>query len=241
MANCTLRIKPEVYLQGYPNGPLAELATAIVEEKVRRYRREFDDALKPALVAFQVLVEQLGKDLHNGCEDGHITLHGVFREWLNRCLPDMDLPLVSLAFKEFRGRELLLRREIVRRYGLRLDDYRALGPLRNIPVHPWFWKLKEDPLDYLSKRGYRKRPEPQNVHLTRAALAPEAAMWQELQQVEHALRFVELSDMDSGAVNTVYRLAMEQTDLRIVIVRYNNCQSIENFKHIIEWLESSAI
>jgi hypothetical protein len=240
MANWTLGVKPEFYLDRHPNGPHAELARAIVDEKIGEYRREFDEALKPALVAFQVLVEQLGKALHPG-EDDHLTLHGVFREWLNSCLPRMDLPLLRWAFKEFRGRELLLRRQVVRQYGLRLDDYGALGPPRNIPVHPWFWKLKEDPLSYLRRWGDRKRPEPQNVHLAREALAPfEAAMWQELQQVEHALR-VDLSHMDSGPVNAVYRLAMEQAFPRIVYVRYNDCQSLENFQHMREWLESLTI
>jgi hypothetical protein len=96
-------------------------------------------------------------------------------------------------------------------------------------------------LDYLQTRGYRKKPEPQNVHLARAALAPfEAAMWQELQQVERALR-AELSDLNAGAADNIYPVAMEQAELRIVYGRYKGYHSFEHVRHLADWLESLAL
>jgi hypothetical protein len=104
-----------------------------------------------------------------------------------------------------------------------------------MPVRPWFWKLKEDPLQYLWKRGYDDGANSQNVHLARAAIAPfEVAIWAELQQVEPALH-TELTHPDSGVITVVYRLAMEQAQLG-VIVRYNSRQLTEHHKKGREWL-----
>jgi hypothetical protein len=108
-----------------------------------------------------------------------------------------------------------------------LQGYGALGHSRAIPVRPWLWKLKEDPLQYLWKRGYDDGANSQNVHLARAAIASfEAAIWTELQQVERAL-YTELTHLDARVINVVYRLAMEQAQLGIIVLRYNSRQLIE--------------
>jgi hypothetical protein len=236
----TLRVKPDTYLASYPNGPHAPLARTIIAEWVEAYRQQFDDALTPALAAFHVLVEQLGEALHED-EEMYATLHQVCREWLRRCLPHMNNAILSVAFEKFEQREASVCRQVVRRYSMRLSGYGALGPPRNIPTHPQFWRLKEDPKRYLRSRWEGGNGNAQNLHLARAALAPfEAAMWKELRQVERALSTA-LMDLDSGVAHTVYQHAVRKAQWVIADVRYNDRQSQEHYWKVKDWLDNLAL
>jgi hypothetical protein len=79
-----LKMSPARYLLDRRRGTHADLAQRLVKTDLDKIRRRRLTLLRLSLIAFNVLSEQLGKDIKEGT-----TLEAVVKEWIRECIANV--------------------------------------------------------------------------------------------------------------------------------------------------------
>ena len=112
-----------------------------------------------------------------------------------------------------------------------------LGAPQAIEVYPAFWKLTTAPARYLERLGGTKA----HAEEARAALKPfEDVIWQELRQVEAALRTAMRSEDTSRDADAIFALAVTRAHHAIGHGRYGDNRSLENLGEVTFWIAHLA-
>jgi hypothetical protein len=183
----------------------------------------------------RVLAEHFGSSLHDDLKQPHEqrTLDSA----LEHLFAEVELWGEAEGWCENRPRQDHLRRRLVAELGIRLQGHGTLGPPREAPLRPDFWRLKITPREYL----WRVHRSYQNELLARAAILPfESAIEEELMAVARALQSA-LTGEDPGAADTIFRAALRVARWRVVYVRYGENQSREHYRRVEEWLGATAV
>jgi len=235
------KISPVDYIRRYPNGPMNQLARKIINRHRKRFNKYLDEYFDCANLVIRDLIIWLGKDL---LSPDLPTLHHVVKDLLRQfhCSPvqgGADMYIVVSG--DIRRKELLLRREIVKDFGVSLKVFGRLGERKKIPVSPDFWKLKLTPRAYLVKYGFDERGYNQNAFLAKAALAPfDSVIMDELKRVEKSISNKKKTFSNTIHANTIMPIAMELAVDAVMENRYDGNCSEENRDELKELIKQGS-
>jgi len=239
-----LKLSPARYLLDHRVGTRAGLARWLVANDLKGIHRRRITLLKLSLIAFNTLCEQLGKDALQATRWD--TRESVVKEWINGCtakvvsrLPEDDLSLWLMCGKEFdtTKEEKKTAESILRTYAKKGRGYGRLGAPKVLEVYPSFWTHKRVPARYLEMLGGTKKV----AEKARAALKPfEDAIWQELKQVEAALRKAMSTEDTSRDADDILALAVSRAYDSISRIRYDNNRSPEYSGDVGSWITHLA-
>jgi hypothetical protein len=239
-----LRMSPARYLLDHRRGTHADLARRLVAPGLNKTHRRRMTLLRLCLVAFNVLCEQLGKNMV--VVGGGVPLEAAAKEWIRECQADLtarldgealDLWLLCGSTSDAGEQETKTVASILKSCAPRYKRYGLLGAPQAIEVYPPFWKLTTVPARYLARLGGTK------VHAeeARAAVKPfEDVIWQELMQVEAALRKAMSSEDASHDADDVFILALNRAHGAIGHDRYGDNRSPQNVSEITFWVAHLA-
>ena len=239
-----LKLSPARYLLDHRVGTRADLARRLVANDLKGIYRRRITLLKLSLIAFNTLCEQLGKDALQATRWD--TRESVVKEWINGCiakvasrLPEDELSLWLMCGKEFdmRKEEAKTAESILMTCTKKGKKYGLLGAPQAIEVYPSFWKFATVPSRYLERLGGTKA----HAEAARAAVRPfENAIWEELKQVEAALRTAMTSEDTSRDADAVFALAVSQAYFSIGHERYDDNRSPEHPGDVTSWIARPA-
>ena len=239
-----LRTPPARYLLDHRVGTRADLARRLVANDLKGIQRRRMTLLKLSLIAFNTLCEQLGKDALQATRWD--TRESVVKEWIRGCaatvasrLPEDELSLWLMCGKEFdmtkeEGKTAEL---ILRTHAKRGKKYGLLGAPKVLELYPPFWTYRTAPSRYLEMLGGTKIA----AEKARAAVKPfEDAIWQELKQVEAALRKAMSTEDRSRDADDILALAVSRAYDSISRIRYDNNRSPEYPGDVASWIAHLA-
>jgi hypothetical protein len=239
-----LRLSPARYLLDHRAGTRADLARRLVTNDVKRVYRRRMTLLKLSLIAFNTLCEQLGKDALQATRWD--TRESVVKEWIRGCaatvasrLPEDELSLWLMCGKEFdmTKEEEKTAESILRTQAKRGKKYGLLGAPKVLELYPPFWTYRTAPSRYLEMLGGTKKV----AEKARAAVKPfEDAIWQELKQVEAALRKAMSTEDRSRDADDILALAVSRAYDSISRIRYDNNRSPEYPSDVASWIAHLA-
>ena len=235
-----LRLSPARYLLDHRVGTRADLARRLVAHNLKGMRLRRITLLRLSLITFNILFEQLGKDAIQVARGE--TRESVVKEWINGSaakvmsrLPEDELSLWLMCGKEFdiTKEEKKTAESILRSCAKKGKKYGLLGTPKVLEVYPPFWTYKRAPSRYLEMLGGTKKVAEQ----ARAALKPfEDAIWQELKQLEAALRKAMSTEDTSRDADDILALAVSRAYDSISRVRYDNNHSPEYPGDVASWI-----
>ena len=239
-----LKLSPARYLLDHRVGTRADLARRLVANDLKGIHRRRMTLLKLSLIAFNTLCEQLGKDALQATRWD--TRESVVKEWIKGCaakvvsrLPEDELSLWLMCGKEFdmTKEEEKTAESILRSCAKKGRGYGRLGAPKVLEVYPSFWTHKRVPARYLEMLGGTKKV----AEKARAAVKPfEDAIWQELKQVEAALRKAMSTEDRSRDADDILALAVSRAYDSISRIRYNNNRSPEYPGDVASWIAHLA-
>ena len=209
-----LKLSPARYLLDHRVGTRADLARRLVAHDLKGIHRRRITLLRLSLIAFNTLCEQLGKDALQATRWD--TRESVVREWIRGCaatvvsrLPEDELSLWLMCGKEFNmtKEEEKTAESILRTHAKKGRKYGLLGAPKVLELYPPFWTYRTAPSRYLEMLGGTKKV----AEKARAAVKPfEDAIWQELKQVEAALRKAMSTEDTSRDADDILVLAVSR-------------------------------
>jgi hypothetical protein len=236
-----LKVSPTRYLLDRRRGTHADLARRLVTADLNKTHRRRIALLTLSLIAFNVLSEHLGKDVKGG-----MTLEAVVKEWIRECiaaarsrLDDEALDLWLLCGNKFdvKEQEEKTAASMLKTCAPQCKRYGLLGAPTPIEVYPPFWKLTTTPSRYLERLGGTKT----HAEEAKAALRPfEDVIWQELKQVEAALRKAITSEDTSRDGDAIFALAVTRAHHSIGHDRYDDNRSVEHVSAVTFWIAHLA-
>ena len=239
-----LKLSPARYLLDHRLGTRADLARRLVAQDLKGIHRRRMTLLKLSLIAFNTLCEQLGKDALQATRWD--TRESVVKEWINGSaakvvsrLPEDELSLWLMCGKEFdmAKEEKKTAESILRTYAKRGKKYGLLGAPKVLELYPPFWTYRTAPARYLEMLGGTKKV----AEKAKAAVKPfEDAMWQELKQVEAALRKAMSTEDRSRDADDILALAVSRAYDSISRIRYDNKHSPEYAGGVAFWIAHLA-
>ncbi len=239
-----LKLSPARYLLDHRVGTRADLARRLVAHDLKGIRQRRITLLKLSLIAFNALCDQLGKDALQ-VRRGE-TRESVVREWINGCtaravsrLPEDELSLWLMCGKEFdmTKEEKKTAEAILRTFAKKGKKYGLLGTPKALEVYPSFWTHRRVPSRYLEMLGGTKKVTEQ----ARAALKPfEDAIWEELAQVDAALRKAMSMEDTSRDADDILALAASRAYDSISRTRYSSNYSPEFPGAVASWIAHRA-
>ena len=240
-----LKLSPANYLLDHRAGTRANLARRLVINDLKGIRRRRLTLLRLSLIAFNTLREQLGKDALQAARGE--TRESVVKEWINGCkakvvsrLPEDELSLWLMCGKEFdmTKEEKKTAESILRTYAKKGKKYGLLGAPKDLEVYPPSWTHKTAPARYLEMIGGTKVFAEKAL----AAVKPfEDAIWQELNQVEAALRKAMSTEDTSHDADDTLALAVSRAYESISGIRYDNNYSPEYPSGVASWIAHLAL
>ncbi|MGA2107758.1 MAG: hypothetical protein ABSH25_08935 [Syntrophorhabdales bacterium] len=232
-----LKMSPARYLLDRRRGTHADLAQRLVKTDLDKIRRRRLTLLRLSLIAFNVLSEQLGKDIKEGT-----TLEAVVKEWIRECIANVTSRLdeEALDLWSLCGRQLGMKEQeektaasILKTCGSQCKRYGLLGTPQPIQVYPPFWKFSTAPSRYLERLGGTKA----HAEEAKAAVKPfEDAIWQELKQVEAALRKAMGNEGTSTDADAILILALTRAHHSIGHDRYGDNRSAGHVGDVTFWI-----
>jgi hypothetical protein len=239
-----LRLSPARYLLDHRTGNRADLARRLVANDLKGMRRRRVTLLRLSLIAFNILSEQLGKDALQVAR--WERPESVVKEWVKGCaakavsrLPEDELSLWLMCGKEFdmTKEEEKTAESILRTYAKRGKKYGLFGAPKVLELYPPVWTHRTAPSRYLEILGGTKIA----AEKARAALKPfEDAIWQELKQVESALRKAMSTEDTSRDADDILALAVSRAYDSISRIRYDNNHSPEYPSDVASWIAHLA-
>jgi len=236
-----LKLSPATYLLHHRRGTHADLARRLLKTDLEKARQRRLTLLRLSLIAFNVLSEHLGRDIKEGT-----TLGVVVKEWIRECVATqtsrldndaLDLWLVCGAASDMKEQETKTVASILKTCAPRCKRYGLLGAPQVIEVYPPFWKLATAPSRYIERVGGPKA----HVEEAKAAVKPfEDAIWQELKQVEGALRKAMSTEDMSRDADDILALAVSRAYDSISRIRYDNNHSPEYPGGVASWIAHLA-
>jgi hypothetical protein len=239
-----LKLSPARYLLDHRAGTRADLARRLVANDLKGIRRRRITLLRLCLIAFNALCEQLGKDALQVTR--WETRESMVKEWIRGCaakvmsrLPEEELSLWLMGGKEFdmTKEEEKTAESILRACAKKGKQHGLLGAPKDLEVYPSFWTHKTAPSRYLEMLGGTRIV----AEKARAALKPfEDAIWQELKQVEAALRKAMSTEDTSRDADDILALAVSRAYDSISRIRYDNNRSPEYSGDVGSWITHLA-
>jgi len=232
-----LRMPPARYLLHHRRGTHGDLARRLVKADLDKARQRRLTLLRLSLIAFNVLCEQLGRDMK-----GELTLEAVVKEWVRECIAHvtsrldeeaLDLWLLCGTTSDMKEQEKKMAASIMKSCTPKCRRYGLLGAPQAIDIYPPFWRLRTVPSRYLERHGGTKA----HAEQARATVKPfEDAIWQELGQVEAALRAAISSEDTSRDGDAILTLAVTRAHHCISHGRYGDNRSLENVSEVAFWI-----